>query len=100
MPHPHGQIYAFPFVPPMVQTELDSAAAFQQDHGECLYCRVLKDEIHDGGRIVAENDSFVAFLPFYGRFPSEMQICSRRHFQSLADLDATERDDLAQLLKT
>jgi len=100
MPHPHGQIYAFPFVPPMVQTELDSAAAHLREHGECLYCQVLKDEIQDGRRLVAENDSFVAFLPFYGRFPSEMQICSRRHFQSLTDLDAIERDDLAQLLKT
>ena len=99
MPHPHGQIYAFPFVPPLVETELDSASAYSTEHGTCLYCRILEDEIQDGRRLVASNDSFVAFLPFFGRFPTEMQIYSRRHFQSLADLDDRERSQLASLLK-
>jgi UDPglucose--hexose-1-phosphate uridylyltransferase len=99
MPHPHGQIYAFPFVPPLVQTELDSAADYFRDHKECLYCRILADEIRDGQRLVASNDSFVAFLPFFGRFPSEMQIYSRRHIAVLNDLTAAERADLASLLR-
>ncbi|HYL73921.1 MAG TPA: galactose-1-phosphate uridylyltransferase [Bryobacteraceae bacterium] len=100
MPHPHGQIYAFPFIPPLVSVELDSAADHYRQHGECLYCRILASEIEDGRRIVATNESFVAFLPFFGRFPSEMQICSRRHFERMNDLTATERTDLAGLLKT
>jgi UDPglucose--hexose-1-phosphate uridylyltransferase len=99
MAHPHGQIYAFPFIPPLVQTELDSASAYSEERGACLYCRILEGEIQDGRRLVASNDSFVAFLPFFGRFPTEMQIYSRRHFQSLADLDDRERRELASLLK-
>ncbi|MFI5106631.1 MAG: hypothetical protein ACHP79_17045, partial [Terriglobales bacterium] len=47
MPHPHGQIYAFPFIPPLVQTELDSAAGHLRKHAECLYCRILDGEIQD-----------------------------------------------------
>ncbi len=100
MPHPHGQIYAFPFIPPLVRVELDSAADHFRRESECLYCRILAVEIEDGRRIVASNESFVAFLPFFGRFPSEMQISSRRHFQGLSGLTAQERMDLAGLLKT
>jgi UDPglucose--hexose-1-phosphate uridylyltransferase len=99
MPHPHGQIYAFPFIPPLVQTELDSASAYFRDPGTCLYCRILEGEIGDGRRLVASNDSFVALLPFFGRFPAEMQIYSRRHFQNLSDLTAAECSQLAALLK-
>jgi UDPglucose--hexose-1-phosphate uridylyltransferase len=99
MPHPHGQIYAFPFIPPLVETELDSASSNFREHGACLYCRILDGELEDGRRLVASNDSFVALLPFFGRFPTEMQIYSRRHFQSLSDLTDQERTDLASLLK-
>jgi len=99
MPHPHGQIYAVPFVPALVQTELDSATEHYRERGECLYCRILKAEIEDRRRLVASNGSFVAFLPFFGRFPTEMQLYSRRHFQNLSDLTEAERWDLAALLK-
>ncbi|SRR6266404_6421889 len=91
MPHPHGQIYAFPYVPPRVERELKSA-------DECRYCRVLEDEQRDGRRIIAENDSFVAFAPYFARFPYETQIYSRRHVASLPELTATEAHDLAAII--
>jgi UDPglucose--hexose-1-phosphate uridylyltransferase len=99
MPHPHGQIYALPFVPPLIQRELDSAQQYFREQSTCLYCRILADELEDGRRLVAANDSFVAFLPFFGRFPSEMQICARRHLGALQELDEKERMDLASLLR-
>lgn len=98
MPHPHGQIYALPFIPPLVKTELDSASEHFRVHQKCLYCQILAGEVEDGRRLVAANNSFVAFLPFFGRFPSEMQICSRRHFGTLLDLSENEKHDLAALL--
>ena len=98
MPHPHGQIYALPFIPSLVQTELDSASEHFQRDSQCLYCGMLAAEIQDGRRVVQTNGSFVAFLPFCGRFPNEMQICSYRHFGSLLDLSAQEKHDLASIL--
>ena len=98
MPHPHGQIYALPFIPPLVQTELDSAKEYSDTNGECLYCRLRAAEMVDGRRVVASNEEFVAFLPFYGRFPGEMQICPRRHFGSLVELSNQERRGLAAIL--
>ena len=99
MPHPHGQIYGLPFIPPLVQTELDSARDYFREQSACLYCRILAKEMEDGRRVVASNDSFVAFLPYFGRFPSEMQICARRHLGDLQELSEGEWMDLASLLK-
>jgi len=99
MPHPHGQIYGLPFQPPIVETELNAASEYHQQHGECIYCRLLRDELEDGRRIVAENRGFVAFVPFAARFPAEIQICARRHFGALPEAEEPEKTDLAALIK-
>ncbi|MGA2601639.1 MAG: galactose-1-phosphate uridylyltransferase [Bryobacteraceae bacterium] len=99
MPHPHGQIYGFPFLPPFIETELRSASDYEKEKKRCIYCDILAHELKDGSRIVSENESFVAFLPFFGRFPAEMQICARRHFQKLADMTDAEKNDLASLMR-
>jgi UDPglucose--hexose-1-phosphate uridylyltransferase len=99
MPHPHGQIYAFPFLPPLVRAEVDSASAHFSVHGECLYCRILLEEIRDGRRLVAGNESFAAFVPFFARFPAEVQIYPRRHFGRLADMTDKEAGELASLIQ-
>jgi len=100
MPHPHGQIYAFPFVPPRVEGELESVAEFRESEGGCLYCNVLADEVKDGRRLVAENQSFVAFVPYFARFPFEANIYARRCVKSLERLTGSEPRDLASLILT
>jgi UDPglucose--hexose-1-phosphate uridylyltransferase len=98
MPHPHGQIYAFPFVPPRATRELESAEKFRAKEGRCLYCQVLNDELRDARRIVAENAAFVAFAPYFARFPFETQIYARRHAASLSELVANEPHELASIV--
>ena len=99
MPHPHGQIYSFPFVPPFIRQELDAAADYERAHARCLYCEILARECRDGRRIVWRNASFVAFCPFYARYPTEVSIYARRHFAALPDLSEAEAGDLAEILK-
>jgi len=99
MPHPHGQIYGFPFTPPLIERELVSACEFFEAEGECLYCRLLAGELAAKTRIVLESPNFVAFVPYHARFPGEMQIYPRRHFGSLLDLDDAGRTELAQIVK-
>ncbi len=36
--HPHGQLFAFPFLPPRVQDKLDAARSFRERHHDCLMC--------------------------------------------------------------
>jgi len=99
MPHPHGQIYALPFIPPIVQTELASARHYTDaNSGECLFCRLLSEESKDGSRIVAANEDFVAFVPYAARFPAEISIYPRRHARTLLDLATHERSSLAAIV--
>src|SRR5262249_28171846 len=100
MPHPHGQIYAFPFIPPRVERERASVAAYQQKTGECLYCAILDDEQKDSGRIITENASFVAFAPHFARFPYETVIYARRHAVDLTELRPNEVRNFAAILST
>ncbi|MDO8683783.1 MAG: galactose-1-phosphate uridylyltransferase [Armatimonadota bacterium] len=98
--HPHGQIYAYPFIPPKIERELDSSKRYMERTGKCVFCDVIAEEISDGRRIVVENDSFLAVIPFFAGFPYETHILSRQHRGSLLDLNEDERLDLAKLLKT
>ena len=97
--HPHGQIYAYPFVPPRPKKELEAARGHRDETGTCLHCDLLANELEDGRRVVAEGEHFVAFVPFYAHFPYEAHVYSRRCAPSIADLDAPERRDLARVLK-
>ncbi|NLY11833.1 MAG: galactose-1-phosphate uridylyltransferase [Firmicutes bacterium] len=97
--HPHGQIYAFPFIPPFLEKELDSAKKHMDTHGTCLYCDILKQEKQDDLRIVSGNDSFTAFVPFFARYPYEAHVYPKRHVGSIADLTDSECEELAVVLK-
>jgi UDPglucose--hexose-1-phosphate uridylyltransferase len=98
--HPHGQIYAYPFIPPRIARELEQSLAHQKTTGRCLVCDVVAAELSDARRTVAENDSFVAVIPFFARWPYEIHIYSRRHLQAIDELTPAEQLDLAAILKT
>ncbi|MBV9771475.1 MAG: galactose-1-phosphate uridylyltransferase [Bryobacterales bacterium] len=98
MPHPHGQIYAFPFVPPRVEREWQSASQFRLEQKRCLHCDVLRRESEERVRMVAENASFTAFVPSFARFPYEMQLYLKRHARSLPELTDDEARSLAEIL--
>jgi UDPglucose--hexose-1-phosphate uridylyltransferase len=99
MPHPHGQIYSFPFLPPLAERELAAANEYFAAESRCLYCALLQAELTAGARIVLETAGFAAFVPFHARFPGEIQIYPRRHFGSLPDLTGDERGELARVIK-
>jgi UDPglucose--hexose-1-phosphate uridylyltransferase len=98
--HPHGQIYAYPFIPPRIETELTESRAHRDQTGRCLLCDILEEEKRDGRRIVAANDSFIAYIPFFARWPYEVHLSSQRHLQALTDFTQKEQQDLAALMKT
>jgi UDPglucose--hexose-1-phosphate uridylyltransferase len=99
MPHPHGQIYAFPFIPPLLQREYEGARAHFENREECLYCRVLSVERGGRQRVVAANEHFFAFVPYWQRFPGEVQLYSRRHVDGLTGLSGDEKNALADIIR-
>ncbi len=96
--HPHGQIYAYPFIPPVLEKEIVSARQHFAQKQRCLFCDILEEEIR-GQRLVATNPSWVAFVPFFARYPYEVYLMPRRHLGWLPETTPTERRDLAQILK-
>lgn len=97
--HPHGQIYAYPFLPPIPTKELAAAKKHFDATGRNLYDDIIASETADGRRIVAQNDSFLAVIPFYARYPYEVHILAKRDRPAITDLDDGERHDLAVILK-
>ncbi|NPV51957.1 MAG: galactose-1-phosphate uridylyltransferase [Firmicutes bacterium] len=98
--HPHGQIYAFPFIPPRPAKELESSGRHIKETGRCLFCDMIGEELKDGRRLVEGNEDFVAFIPFFARYPYEVHIFPRRHRSSLLEFEEPERRTFARMLKT
>lgn len=97
--HPHGQIYAYPFVPPRIEKELEQSRLYLEKHNRCLLCDIVAEERRDGRRIVAENDSFAAYIPFFARYPYELHIAAKRHLPDLTQFSTAEQIGLASILK-
>ena len=97
--HPHGQIYAYPFIPPRIERELEQCKAYMKRTGRNLLLDIVEEERRDGRRIVAENESYTACIPFFARYPYETHIYARRSAQALTDFSPAEQRDLAAIIK-
>ncbi|HET6510729.1 MAG TPA: galactose-1-phosphate uridylyltransferase [Candidatus Kapabacteria bacterium] len=97
--HPHGQIYAYPFIPPVLQRELANSKKHHDEKGTCLICDIRSAESDDGRRLVTANDTWTAYIPFFARWPYEVHITPNRHLQSLPELDDNEVSGLAEVMK-
>jgi UDPglucose--hexose-1-phosphate uridylyltransferase len=98
--HPHGQIYAYPFVPPIPARELDLQRAHFQEHGRGLLEDLIGEELTDGRRMLYTGKRAVAWMPAFARYSYEIWVAPRRPAGSVADLDDVERADFARALKT
>lgn len=98
-PHPHGQIWANQSLPNIPLREQQSCQEYQQKHQRCLLCDYGRLEVEEKERIVCQNDSFVAVVPFWAEWPFETLLLGRRHARDLAELNARERSALADILR-
>ncbi|MEE9236483.1 MAG: galactose-1-phosphate uridylyltransferase [Thermoplasmata archaeon] len=97
--HPHGQLYAFPFTPPIIRKELESMQVHSQSGSTCLLCEIVELELAEGGRVIATEGSLLAYVPFWARWPYEVQIVSERHLSALDEMKEDESLALASLLR-
>jgi UDPglucose--hexose-1-phosphate uridylyltransferase len=95
--HPHGQIYAYPFVPPRARQILDSARRYRDRTSRNLFADVLAREQEDGERVVARSQHWTAFVPAAARWPVEVHVYPHRQVPDLGALTDRERDDFAGL---
>jgi UDPglucose--hexose-1-phosphate uridylyltransferase len=93
--HPHGQIYVFPFLPPLVQKQYQVTLDAPE-----LWDRILENELESGARVITQTEGFVAAMPFYARYPYEIHIWARRAgVCSLLEMTPQERRELAGVLR-
>jgi UDPglucose--hexose-1-phosphate uridylyltransferase len=93
--HPHGQIYAYPFVVPRTEAMLRQAQPHRRRKGHDLLGDLLADEVAAGTRIVSEGSHWTAYVPVAARWPVEVRVVPHRNVPDLAALNDDERDELA-----
>lgn len=89
--HPHGQIYGYPFLPPVPALELEADSRL----GSCAPCALLQQELAQGQRIVYEDEAVVAYVPYAARWPYETHMVTREHRPSLLECEGSELQQLA-----
>ncbi|MDP3791410.1 MAG: galactose-1-phosphate uridylyltransferase [Candidatus Omnitrophota bacterium] len=97
--HPHSQLIATPIVPPQIRNRMESAVSFFDTIGKCMFCDTLEQELAAKKRVVAENESFVSFIPYAGAAPFVTWIFPKRHMSSFGNINDIEIRDMASILK-
>lgn len=96
-PHPHCQIYATDFVFTHVARYLAVADKYRNRTSRNIFDDILQAEQQDGVRILSENKSAIAFIPFFARYAYEVMIFPKRRVPNLVAMSPGERADLASV---
>jgi UDPglucose--hexose-1-phosphate uridylyltransferase len=103
--HVHGQLMATRQVVSLVQAELTAAKQYFDERRQCVFCRVIEDELAHNERVVCESPAFIALCPYASRLPYETWILPKRHashfeqiaVEDLADLTSLTRGTIAKI---
>lgn len=98
-PHPHCQVFGLGFHPTDFARELESCKSHFEKTGRVLLADIVRRELADSDRIVAQNEFAVAFVPWFARFAYEVYVVPRTSVSSIADLDDEARTGLAAIWK-
>ncbi len=98
-PHPHCQIWSSHSIPNEVGKEQAAQQAWAEKRGTCVLCEYTRLEDAARERVVEQNASFLAVVPFWAVWPFETLVIARRHFTGMDQLEPGERDDLADILQ-
>ncbi len=95
--HPHGQIYAYPYVTPRTSRMLQTSAGYRRETGRSLFDDIVAAERSESSRIVLEGAHWTAFVPFAARWPYEVHLYPRRRVPDLAALPGAARNEFCDV---
>lgn len=98
-PHPHCQIFANNFVYKTIATEAVASREYFKTNRRTLFQDIIRAEKEDGRRVIAENDSAIAFIPHFARYAYEVFVAPKETHAHIADLSPDELEGLADVLK-
>jgi UDPglucose--hexose-1-phosphate uridylyltransferase len=90
--HPHGQIYAYPFITPRTRQLIRQVDAY----GRQLFADILETELA-GPRVVLAGEHWTAFVPFAARWPIEVHLLPHRHVADFTETSLAQREELATI---
>jgi UDPglucose--hexose-1-phosphate uridylyltransferase len=99
MSHPHGQLYAFSWVPPKIELEISNCLEYFHTEGYNLFDVITKVEREDGRRILFENDLFIAYLPYFTDYPFGVFVVAKDQTVNLSGFTPKHVTCLAEVLK-
>ena len=97
--HPHSQIIVTGMVPHHIRWREQEAQRYFDAWGKCVYCDILGYEMKERKRIVFENASFLAFVPYAANVPFEIWILPKKHEADFGAVSDAEKDDLSDILR-
>ena len=97
--HPHGQIYSYSYLPPRVEKMLKIATDHLAKHSRPLLTDIIAREVKDELRIVAQNEHWIAYVPFASRYPFEIHIAPKVFTADLAELTDAQADSFGAVAK-
>lgn len=97
--HPHGQLYAYSFIPTKICEELNNCKSYFKKHGTNLFADLNKAEKKHGKRVVLENASFIAYIPYFTDYPFGVFIVNKKLKGNITLFTLQEKKDLADMLK-
>ena len=97
-PHSHSQLYALPFKPPYIDTEIQTLQKYKKLHHRCALCDVIATEIADKERVILQLPNAIAIAPYASAHPYEVWILPTEHISSFARISKSTKHDFAQLL--
>lgn len=99
MPHPHGQLYGYPFVPLKIETELSQCKDWYSRHNSDMLGDMNQKELKDGRRLLFETDHFLVYLPYFTDYPYGAFIVAKDLIGSFADFTNEHKLSLAKALQ-
>ncbi|MFN8308344.1 MAG: galactose-1-phosphate uridylyltransferase [Chitinophagales bacterium] len=99
MHHPHGQLYAYSWIPAKIKSELEACKKYFKSNGTNVFSDLNAAEKKHEKRVVFENDSFLAYIPYFTDYPFGVFVVSKNNRQDFTQFTLQEKRDLAEALK-
>lgn len=99
MPHPHGQLYAYSWIPFKIKSELDNCKKYFAKNKRNLFEDLNRSEKEYKKRILAENNDFIAYIPYFTDYPFGVFIVAKNNLLNFSDFNEDEMKSFGSLLK-
>jgi len=96
--HPHGQIYAFPFIPNLLKKEFDTIVEYKKKKNQCMICNYIDQEQAKDERIIYQNQHLTALIPYFAKYAYDVRIYPQRHVSYLHQCTRIEMVEMTEVI--